>query len=384
MPPSPSSRRSAVAGADARRRGGRLGWAALGLLLLGGGYYLLRPAPERAAPPAAALPVTVTTPQRQDVPLTVDALGTVAAMTSITLRSQVTGTLTEVLFTEGQAVARGQVLARVDDRSYRAALDSAEAKLAYDQAQLANARLDLRRYETLVRSQGTTQQTLDTQRAQVAMYEAQVRQDQASVDSARVDLDHTVIRAPIDGRVGLRTVDPGNLVTSSDSTGIVTVSQLSPIAVTFSLPQQDLARLRAAQAAGPVPVRTLAEGGAGAREGRIMTIDNSIDASTGTIKVKASFPNEEAALWPGAFVNLRVELERRQGVLTLPIVAIQRGPDAAFVFVVTGEGTVEKRPVTIAVQTAELAVIAQGLREGERVVTSGGLRLSPGAKVSVR
>ncbi|MBE9605298.1 efflux RND transporter periplasmic adaptor subunit [Acetobacteraceae bacterium H6797] len=370
-----------------KRRGGWLGWLIVILIVAAGAWWLFgRETKQQARPPQSATPVTVAAAAKQDVPLTVDALGTVAATNSITVRSQVTGTLTQILFTEGQEVKAGDVLARIDDRSYRAALDSAIAKQAYDEAQLENARVDLRRYQTLVRSQGVTQQSVDTQRAQVAMYEAQVRQDIASVDSARVDLDHTTIRSPIDGRVGIRAVDAGNLVSSTDTDGIVTISQLRPIVVTFSLPQQDLPRVKAAQAAGPVPVRTVPDAGATdqtVREGRISTIDNSIDSTTGTIKVKSSFPNDDAALWPGAFINVRVQLEIRRNVLTVPIVAIQRGPDGAFVFVVKQDNTIEKRVVKISVQTAELAVIGEGLNEGERVVTSGALRLTPGSKVSV-
>ncbi len=372
--------------APPRRRRAWVWWLLLVLLAAGGGWWWLNRGGAQAPRPAAAaaMPVTVAAAARQDVPLTVDALGTVAATNSITVKSQIDGTLTEIAFTEGQEVKAGDILARIDDRSYRAALDSAQGKLAYDQAQLANAQLDLRRYQGLLRNQGVTQQQVDTQRAQVAMYEAQIRQDQASVDSARVDLDHTVIRAPIDGRIGIRGVDAGNLVRSSDTTGIVTISQLRPIVVTFALPQQDLARLKSAMAAGAVPVETIPDQATpGAHRGTISTIDNSVDSTTGTIKVKSSFPNADSALWPGAFVNVRIQLELRRGTLAVPLVAVQRGPDSAFVFVVTAEEKVEKRVVRIEVQTADLALVAEGLREGEKVVTSGALRLTPGAQVRV-
>lgn len=370
-----------------RRRGGLIGWIIVLLAAAGGAWWLFgQEEQQQAGPPASVMPVTVAAAGRQDVPLTVDALGTVAAVNSVTVKSQVAGTITEIAFADGQEVKPGDVLARIDDRSYRAALDKALGTLAYDQAQLAGAQVDLRRYQAMIRSQSVTQQDLDQQRAKVEMYTATVKQDQGSVDSARVDLDRTMIRSPLAGRVGIRGIDVGNLVSSTDTDGIVTVSQLRPIIVTFSLPQQDLPRIKTAQAAGAVPVRTIPDAEAAdqtVHEGTISTIDNSIDSATGTIKVKSSFPNDDAALWPGAFINVRVQLEVRKNVLTVPIIAIQRGPDSAFVYVVKQDDTVEKRPVKISVQTADLAVIGEGLNEGDRVVTSGALRLTPGSKVSV-
>lgn len=370
-----------------RRRRRWLPWLLLVCLLVAGGTWWTRRehgALQVAPTGASVVPVTVAAAAHQDVPITVDALGTLQAMNTITVKGRVDGTLTEVSFEEGQDVKRGDILARIDDRSYRAALDNALAKQAYDEAQLANARLDLNRYISLLRSQGVTQQQVDTQRAQVAMYEAQVRQDQASVATARVDLDHTVIRAPIDGRVGIRQVDAGNLVRSSDSIGIVTISQVRPIAALFALPQQDLPQLQAALAAGPVPIETVpAQHREPAFQGKVLTMDNSVQSTTGTIKVKAIFPNEDSRLWPGAFVNLRIQLEVRQGVLVVPLVAIQRGPDGSFVFVVRPDGTLEKRPVAIATQTTDLALIQKGLEPAEKVVTSGTLRLTAGARVTV-
>ncbi|MFC7610485.1 efflux RND transporter periplasmic adaptor subunit [Teichococcus aestuarii] len=246
----------------------------------GGGYYLWKQRQEAAAPagqsaaqtapgspggrrgPGAGgipIPVTLAAAAQKDLVLTLDALGTVQALNSITVRSQVSGQLMEVRFQEGQEVKAGEILARIDDRTYAAALAQAEAKKAYDQAQLENARADLRRYQGLLSASGVTRQQVDTQRAQVAMYEAQVAQDQAAIDTARAQLDYTTIRAPIDGRIGLRGVDAGNLVSSGDATGIVTITQMRPIAVSFTLPQGELARLRRAMAAGPVTVETLPE-----------------------------------------------------------------------------------------------------------------------------
>ncbi len=331
---------------------------------------------------SVAVPVTMAEAARRDLPLTLDALGTVQALASVVVRPQVSGQLMEVLFQEGQDVKTGDVLARIDDRTYRASLAQAEAKRVYDQAQLANARTDLARYQQLLQSGGVTRQQVDTQRAQVAMYEAQIQQDQASIDSARTQLDFTTIRSPLDGRVGLRQVDVGNIVSSSDTNGIVTITQMHPIAATFSLPQQELPRLLRAMAAGPVPVESI-PGGSGepVERGTVLTVDNTVDATTGTVKVKATFPNERGRLWPAAFVNLRVRMEVAQGATVVPLVAVQQGPRGAYAFVVKADNTVEMRDLVLGPVTQTEAVIRQGLQVGDRVVTSGALRLNAGSRV---
>ncbi|MFT8243066.1 efflux RND transporter periplasmic adaptor subunit [Roseomonas sp. BN140053] len=364
-----------------------------------------RGAGRRGGPPAGApgggpvaVPVTAAAATRKDVPLMLDALGTVQPLNSITVRPQVEGVLTEIAFREGQDVKVGDVLARIDSRTYAAALAQAEAKKAYDQAQLNNGRVDLQRYQGLLAASGITRQQVDTQRAQVAMFEAQVAQDQAAIDSARTQLDYTVIRSPIDGRVGLRQVDPGNLVRSSDTNGLVTVTQLRPIAITFTLPQQELPRLMRAMAAGSVPVETV-PGAAGATgvavgsnpnstaepvaRGTLLTVDNQVDAATGTVKAKAVFPNDDQHLWPGAFVNLRLRIEVVPDATVVPVVAVQQGPNGAYVFVVGDDNKVAQRAVALGPVTQTEAVLRDGLREGERVVTSGGLRLNPGTLVAV-
>ncbi|MFC7734327.1 efflux RND transporter periplasmic adaptor subunit [Roseomonas sp. GCM10028921] len=330
------------------------------------------------------VPVTVAEASRRDVSLTVDALGTVVPLESVVVRTQLDGQLMEVNFREGQEVAKGDVLARVDERTAQAALQQAEGKRAYDQAQLANARVDLQRYQSLARGAGVTQQQVDTQRAQVAMLEAQVRQDEAAIEQARTQLGFATIRAPLAGRVGIRQVDPGNIVRGSDTNGIVTVTQMSPIGVTFTLPQQELPRLMRAMAAGPVPVETLpGPGNAPVARGTLLTVDNAVDPTTGTIKAKATFPNEDHALWPGAFVNLRLRIEVVPGATVVPLVSVQRGPEGNYAFVVREDRTVEQRPVTIGQTTQAEAVVQSGLQPGERVVTSGGLRLSAGTAVAV-
>ncbi|APT56180.1 efflux RND transporter periplasmic adaptor subunit [Roseomonas gilardii] len=329
------------------------------------------------------VPVTAAAAEVKDLPLTLDALGTVTPLNTITVRSQVSGTLVEVAFKEGQEVRKGDLLARIDDRTYVAALEQAKAKKAYDQAQLANAKVDLQRYQGLLAANGVTRQQVDTQRAQVAMYEAQVAQDQAAIDSAQTQVDFTVIRAPIDGRVGLRQVDPGNLVQTSDSSGLVTLTQMRPITAIFTIPQQELGRLLRAQTAGKVPVRTIAAGDDPAAAGTLLTVDNQVDSATGTVKARAVFPNEDSHLWPGAFVNLRIGIETVPDATVVPLVSVQQGPDGSFVFVVGGDSKVEQRPVQLGAVTLTEAVIRQGLKPGERVVTSGALRLNPGATVSV-
>lgn len=333
-----------------------------------------------------AVPVLVAAAQRQDVPIMLDAIGTVQAFNTITVRAQVDGQLTEIAFTEGQMVQQGDVLARIDPRSYQAALDQAVAKKAQDEALLANARLDLQRYTTLARTEGVSRQQQDTQRATVAQNEALVASDQALIDSARTQLSFTTIRAPIGGRVGLRLVDQGNLLRSGDATGIVTVSQLQPIAATFTLPQQEIGRVLEALQRGKVPVQAIrpAGGGGGNAEpimGELLTIDSAVDATTGTIKLKATFGNEDGRLWPGAFVTMRLRIDTVPDAVTVPLVAVQRGPEGAFAFVLKPDQTVEQRPLQLGVLTASEAVVRRGVEPGERVVTSGALRLSQGTAV---
>jgi multidrug efflux system membrane fusion protein len=290
----------------------------------------------------------------------------------------------EIAFREGQDVKQGDLLARIDPRAYQATLDQAVAKKAQDEALLANAKLDLQRYTTLARAEGVSRQQQDTQRAQVAQYEAQVAADQAAIDSARTQLSFTTIRSPIEGRVGLRLVDQGNLVRAGDATGIVTVAQLRPIAVVFTLPQQELPRVLEALDRGPVPVEALAQiGAAPTAGGELLTIDNLVDAQTGTIKLKARFPNEDGRLWPGAFANVRLQVDTVPDATTVPLVAVQRGPEGPYAFVVGADGTVEQRPLRLGPLTATEAVVRGGVRPGEQVVTSGALRLSAGAKVAV-
>jgi len=357
-----------------------LGGAGAGLWL----YEAPRQAPRVGRGVGGApVPVAVAPAQRQDVPIMLDALGTVQAYNTITVRAQVDGQLIEIGFQEGQEVKQGDLLARIDPRAYQAALDQAIAKKAQDEALLANARLDLERYAQLARTQGVSRQQQDTQRAQVAQYEAQVVADQAAIDAARTQLSYTTIRSPIDGRVGLRLVDQGNLVRAGDATGIVTVAQLRPIAVVFTLPQQSLPQVRRAMEQGQVLVEATVPGTEGTVQGRLLTIDNQVDQATGTIRLKAAFPNRDSRLWPGAFVTVRLQVETVQDATTVPLVAVQRGPDGPHAFVLRDDGTVAQRPLELGPVTETLAVVRQGLAPGDRVVTSGALRLRDGAHVAV-
>jgi multidrug efflux system membrane fusion protein len=383
------------------------------LLLLGaaGGWYAWQAGwlpfgkaatPAAGAPPAGArprgagapaIPVTAAAAAVEDLPILLDALGTVQAYNTITVVPQVSGRITEILFREGQEVRAGDVLVRIDSRTYQAALDQAVAVKAQHEAQLANARVDLARYQQLLRSNGTSQQIVDTQRATVAQLEALVQFDQASIDNARTQLDFTTIRSPVDGRVGLRLLDIGNLVQSSSATGIVVVTQLKPISVNFTLPQQMLPQVMQALAAGPVPVEArLAESAPPRLDGspappnpvgQLLTIDNQVDAATGTIRLKAVFDNADQRLWPGAFVNTRLQVAVLRGVTVLPLVAVQRGPDGPYAFIVRDDNTVEQRPLTIGTIAGNQAVVLRGMRPGERAVTSGALRLVNGSAVVV-
>lgn len=414
-PPLPEAPDRLETQAMPRRRRRAWPWLLLVALLGGVGWYAWQrgmlpflPAPQPAATSAqpagfgpnggprgrggVAVPVTAIDATVTDVPIVLDALGTVQAFNTVAIVPQVTGRITEIAFTEGQDVQAGDVLVRIDPRSYQAALDQAVATKAQREAQLANARLDLQRYATLVRGQGASQQTLDTQRAAVAQLEAQVQYDQATVENARVQLDHATIRAPFDGRVGLRQVDIGNLVQSSSS-GIVTVTQIRPISVTFTLPQQALPEVMQAIAAGPVQVEARLPESTIPRQdgaaplpnpvGTLVTLDNQVDQATGTIRLKATFANDDRRLWPGAFVNIRIQVAVLKEVTAIPLVAVQRGPDGAYAFVVQPDNTVQQRPLVLGVISGTQAVVQRGLRPGERVVTSGALRLTNGASVQV-
>ena len=330
------------------------------------------------------VPVIAALTRRADVPVYLDGVGTTRALNTVTVRPQVDGKLISIPFKEGEDVKRGYVLARIDPTTYKAALDQAVAKKAQDEAQLANAKLDLERYIRLSATNAIARQQLDTQRATVAQLEAQVRLDQASIDNARAVLDYTVITAPLDGRIGIRLVDEGNLVRASDSTGIVVITQLQPISILFTLPQQNLSEVNRSFANAPLPVEAFGPDNTTVVEkGVLKVVDNQVDQATGTIKLKAEFPNAKFQLWPGQFVNVRLLIDTLKQVVVAPTAAVQRGPSGTFVFVVQPDNKVAVRPVTVSQQDETQAVIARGLQPDERVVTTGFARLAAGSQVTV-
>jgi multidrug efflux system membrane fusion protein len=339
--------------------------------------------PSAVAQPAGGVPVTVAPVVRQNVPVLLRNIGTVQAFQSVLVRPRVDGTIDKVLFTEGQDVKPGDVLVQIDPRPYAATLAAAKAKRASDQAQLANAQRDLARYSSLARSDFASRQQMDTQAAMVAQLTATVQGDDAAIATAQLNLDFTTIRSPIAGRTGLRLVDAGNLVHATDTTGLVTITQIHPIAVIFTLPQDDLPAIQTAMAKGTLPVMAYSSDDATLLDtGKLETIDNQIDASTGTIKLKAVFPNPQSRLWPGQFVNARLQTRTLDNAETVPSGAIQHGPYGLYVFVVKPDATVALAPVTVIQDDGTTAVIAQGVADGTQVVVAGQARLQAGTKVT--
>jgi multidrug efflux system membrane fusion protein len=329
------------------------------------------------------VPVVQGIVEARDVPIYLDGLGTVQAFNTVTVRARVDGQLMKVAFTEGQDVKAGDVLVQLDPAPYQAALDQAVAKKAQDAAQLDNARVDLQRYADLLKTDSITQQIYDTQKALIAQLEATVKADQAAVDSARVNLDYTTIRSPIDGRVGIRQVDAGNIVHAVDANGLVVVTQLRPISVVFTLPEQSLTKLQQYQTPG-VDFDVLAVSRDNTNlldKGTLAVVDNQIDTTTGTIKLKANFANENLRLWPGQFVNTRLLLTTRKAGPVVPASVVQRGPDGAFAFVIQNDQTVAMRPLKVAQIESGTALIESGLAPGERVVLDGQYKLRPGSLV---
>lgn len=334
---------------------------------------------------APAVPVTVTKAVRQDVPVWLRGLGTVQAYYAVQLRPRVDGTLTQVPVTEGQDVKQGALLAVIDPRPYQATLDAAQAKKQQDQAQLANAQADLARYDSLVRKDFASHQQLDTQQAMVKQYTAALLGDDAQIEAAQLNLSFCYMTAPFDGRIGLRNVDPGNVVRSSELTPIVSITQVQPIAVTFTLPQDNLSAITQAMAKGPLQVVAYASDDKTELDrGTLLTVDNAIDPSTGTIKLKATFPNAHHALWPGQFVHARLRTGVEAGVVSVPSAAVQHGPSGLYVYLVGENNKVSVQPVTVARDEAGLSVAASGLDEGAVVVVAGQSRLQAGTTVAAR
>jgi membrane fusion protein, multidrug efflux system len=374
------------------RRRGRLIALVLGAIVMLGVFAVtMAPSPQQQERRArrgggvgeGPVPVLAVPAKRADVPVYLEGVGTARALNTVTVRAQVEGKLISVAFKEGQDVKKGQVLARIDPTTYQAQLDQAVAKKAQDEALLANAQRDLERYTRLAASNSITQQQADTQRSTVAQLQAQVQVDQGAVDNARAILAYTTITAPINGRTGIRQVDEGNIVRASDATGIVVLTEIQPISVVFNLPQQVVAQVNAAFAKGPLPVEALAsDNEATIDRGTLQVVDNQVDPTTGTVKLKAEFPNANLQLWSGQFVNVRMLIDTRQQVVVVPTASVQRGPDGPFVFAVQGE-KVAVRPVTVTQQDDTQAVISTGVEAGDQIVTTGFAQLADGTRVQV-
>jgi membrane fusion protein, multidrug efflux system len=368
-------------------------WTFIAILLLAAGLALylsaarglipfLTPvaAPRSVAPP---VPVSAAPVQRQDVPIYLTGLGTVQAYNSVLVKSRVDGQIVKINFSEGKDVRAGDVLVEIDPRPFEAALAQAEANKLKDEAQLENARLDVDRLTRLIATNAVSKQQLDTARALAAQLDAAVKADQAAIDMARTQLDYTKIRSLIDGRAGTRLIDIGNMVRATDTGGIVTINQITPIFVTFALPADSLPPVRARLKDGDVPVTAQDPNLVDLATGALAVIDNQVNTATGTVTYKATFANTDQALWPGQFVNVRVELDVRREVLALPVRAVQQGPDGPFVFVVAPNRLVEKRPITVGLLSKTTAIIDAGLQSGEMVVTDGQYRIQHGTRVDV-
>jgi membrane fusion protein, multidrug efflux system len=362
---------------------------AITLLILGGlGYVgwtaLQQKQVSNRGRPDLPVPVLAATPRIQDVPVYLDGVGAVRALNTVTVRSQVDGKLIAVNFTEGQDVKKGDVLGEIDPVLYKAQYDQTVAKKAQDEAQLANQRLDLARYQQLSVTNAGSKQQYDTQRAVVAQQEALVNADQAAIDNAKAMLGYTKIVAPISGRAGLRQVDQGNIIHAADATGLVIITQLQPIAVQFSLPQQQIVRVNAASAKGALAVDVFGNDGVTVIDtGTLKGIDNQVDPTTGTLKLKAEFANANFQLWPGQFVNVRLKVDTLSQALVVPTSAVQRGPAGTFSYVIGAGEIVTAKPVVVTQQNENDAVIASGLSPTDRVVTTGFANLSDGAKVII-
>jgi membrane fusion protein, multidrug efflux system len=368
--PQLASRQLLIAGAAALLIVALVAWAWMGR----------KPADTARHPPA--IPVDVALVQRADVPVYLEGLGTVQAFYTVTITARVDGQIDKVAFKEGQDVKKGDLLVQIDPRPYQAALGVAIATRDKDRAQLANAERDMQRYSELAPEDLASKQTVDTQKALTAQLAAQIKGDEAAIDNARTQLDYTTIRSPIDGRTGIRQVDPGNNVHATDTNGMVVVTQLEPISIIFTLPEEAFGQLSEALARGAVTATALSRDDKEELDhGTVELIDNQIDQTTGTIRVKVILPNKQRRLWPGEFVNVRVMTQMRRQVLTIPATALERGPDGQFTYVVQPDSTIKVAPITAGEQTGDIVVVEKGLQAGDKVVASNQYRLQPGSLI---
>jgi multidrug efflux system membrane fusion protein len=361
------------------------------VLVAGGGLAYLGPvrglwssaAPPGPRAPAPAIPVMASRVERADIPIELAGIGTVQALNSVLVKSRVDGQIVKINFSEGKDVHAGDVLVEIDPAPYEAALAQAQANKLKNQALLENARLDLDRATRLAKTGATSTQQLDTAKSLVAQLEASVNSDQATIDSAQVQVNYSHIRAPIDGRAGTRLVDAGNIVRAADLTGVVTINQVHPIFVNFALPADSLPRIRAGLKNGDISVTAQDSNGRDLAAGKLSVIDNAINATTATINYKAVFDNTEEVLWPGQFVNVRIQLDILRDVIAVPVTAVQYGPDGPYAFVVGADRKVQKRPIKTGVVNKVSAVIETGLQADDLVVTDGQYRIETGSTVEV-
>jgi multidrug efflux system membrane fusion protein len=379
---------------ETRRRALRGAWVVILVAVLAAAgfavYWLqpseaLRPMGRRGVDPSRPTPVVAAAAKTGDINIYLSGLGTVTPLKTVTVRSRVDGELIRVAFTEGQIVRAGDVLAEIDPRPYQAQLAQAEGQMARDQALLANARIDLERYRGLYAQDSIAKQQVDTQEALVRQYEGTVKFDQGQIDNAKLQLVYSRITAPIGGRLGLRLVDPGNIIRASDANGLVVITQLQPIAAVFTIPQDSLPEvLKRLRAGVTLPVDAYdREQKTKLATGKLLTVDNQIDPTTGTIKLKAQFPNEDGSLFPNQFINVRLRLDTLRGATLVPAPAVQRGAQGTFVYVLKDDKTVSLRPVKIGVSEGENVAIESGVAPGEIVVVDGNDRLRDGAKAEV-
>jgi multidrug efflux system membrane fusion protein len=362
------------------------------LLGVAGGYAWLQKRDEpKAAVPAKGpgkggpTPVVAAAARSDSIDVIMNGLGTVTPLRTVTVRARVDGELMRVNFQEGQVVKEGQLLAEIDPRSFQMQLEQAQGQLAKDMALLQNARLDLERYQALFKQDSIAKQQVDTQMSLVRQYEGAVRVDRSQIDSARLQLSYTKVVAPVSGRVGLRLVDPGNIVRAGDANGLVVITQLQPAAVVFTVPQDAVpAVMKRLQSGERIPVDAWdREQKAKLGEGALASADNQVDPATGTVKLKAQFDNADNALFPNQFVNVRMKLDTLRDVVVIPSAAVQRGAQGLFVYVVRGDNTVTQRPVKLGPVEGQRVAITEGLVPGDSIVVDGMDRLRPGAPVEV-
>lgn len=357
-------------------------------VLAGAGWTMSRhaaiAAPSPQAVQGAPIAVTTTTVQQRDVPLYLTGVGTVTANATVTVKVRVDGQLDKIAFTEGQEVKKGQLLAQIDPRALQAQLEQVQAQKAKDQAQLLNAKLDLQRYTTLRTQDAATQQQLDTQKALVAQLEATVKTDQAQVDYATVQLSYTTIKAPISGRTGARLVDAGNIVHAADATGLVVINQIDPITVLFTLPEDAVPAINKVLLDRHKPLKVIAykrDTNEALATGELILVNNQIDTTSGSVQLKGRFTNEKHKLWPGQYVNVNLQMDEHALALTVPAAAIQRGPDGTYVYVVNADTSVAITPVKLTRIQDGIAIIGDGVQDGQRVVIDGQYKLKPGSHV---